>query len=120
MADDDLLLQRVRRQIAKMHAHLSARGSGLPQDLPEDYSTLEEARRAWRAYHRAYRAAKDPQEEDAKAVVLAPPAAAKERKRRAPSAYNKFIQEQLKELKASHPGATQQQRFKMAAAKWKR
>lgn len=45
--------------------------------------------------------------------------AKKDKPKRAPSAYNKFIGEQMRVLKESNPEATSQERMTMAMSKWK-
>lgn len=51
-------------------------------------------------------------------VVEKPKKEEKEKKPRAPTAYNNFMKEKMHELKESHPSLTNIERMKMAAEAW--
>tara|TARA_B110001450_G_scaffold146406_1_gene136826 strand:+ start:10081 stop:10299 length:219 start_codon:yes stop_codon:yes gene_type:complete len=57
-------------------------------------------------------------EKEMKELKMGKPVGKKEKKTRAPSAYNEYMKVELSNIKASHPDMPHKERFKLAASRY--
>ncbi|XP_009792033.1 axial regulator YABBY 5-like isoform X1 [Nicotiana tabacum] len=104
---------------------LSVNIGSLLQSLPlqdlqkQQRSNIEDASKAFGSssstnYHRFSAIGTSPEDDQPRTMPIRPP----EKRQRVPSAYNRFIKEEIQRIKASNPDITHREAFSTAAKNW--